>query len=299
MVNEIDRLAWVTAREARGRDVDEPLALAALARAGVAVDVVDWDDRTVDWAAYDRVVLRSAWDYPQRLAEFLAWLDEITQVTELVNPPALVRWSLDKRYLAELEAAGVPITPTVFVAPGDQAVFPDGDFVVKPAVGAGSRDAASYGTEDHAAAAAHVARLHAAGQVVLVQPFLKSVPIDGEWPMVFFDGRFSHAASKRVDLPRAGAVDDLFAVETNAAHTAAQDQIEVAQAAVDLVTSRFGTPTYARIDLVRDNDGRYCVLEVELVEPSLFLPQADPAAADRLAAVLTSPRDDARQARAR
>lgn len=291
MVNEIDRLAWVTAREARGRDDDEPLALAALAHAGVAVDVVDWDDRTVDWAAYDRVVLRSAWDYPQRLAEFLSWLDEVTQVTELVNPPALVRWSLDKRYLAELEAAGVPITPTVFVAPGDRAVFPDGDFVVKPAVGAGSRDAASYGTADHAAAAAHVARLHAAGQVVLVQPFLKSVPIDGEWPLVFFDGRFSHAASKRVDLPRAGAVDDLFAVETNAAHTAAQDQIEVAQAAVDLVTNRFGTPTYARIDLVRDNDGRYCVLEVELVEPSLFLPQADPAAADRLAAVLTSPRD--------
>lgn len=291
MVNEIDRLAWVTAREARGRDDDEPLALAALARAGVAVDVVDWDDRTVDWAAYDRVVLRSAWDYPQRLAEFLSWLDEVTQVTELVNPPRLVRWSLDKRYLAELEAAGVPITPTVFVAPGSAAELPDGDFVVKPAVGAGSRGAASYGTEDHAAAAAHVARLHAAGQVVLVQPFLKSVPIDGEWPMVFFDGRFSHAASKRVDLPRAGAVDDLFAVETNAAHTAAQDQIEVAQAAVDLVTSRFGTPTYARIDLVRDNDGRYCVLEVELVEPSLFLPQADPAAADRLAAVLTSPRD--------
>ncbi|MFE6508192.1 RimK family alpha-L-glutamate ligase [Nocardioides sp. NPDC057767] len=291
MVNEIDRLAWVTAREARGRDDDEPLALAALARTGVAVDVVDWDDRTVDWAAYDRVVLRSAWDYPQRLAEFLSWLDEVSQVTELVNPPRLVRWSLDKRYLAELEAAGVPITPTVFVAPGDRAVFPDGDFVVKPAVGAGSRDAASYGTEDHAAAAAHVARLHAAGQVVLVQPFLKSVPIDGEWPLVFFDGRFSHAASKRVDLPRAGAVDDLFAVETNAAHTAAQDQIEVAEAAVDLVTSRFGTPTYARIDLVRDNDGRYCVLEVELVEPSLFLPQADPTAANRLAAVLTSPHD--------
>ncbi|MFJ9389919.1 RimK family alpha-L-glutamate ligase [Nocardioides sp. NPDC101246] len=291
MVNEIDRLAWVTAREARGRDDDEPLALAALARAGVTVDVVDWDDRTVGWAAYDRVVLRSTWDYPQRLAEFLSWLDEVTQVTELVNPPQLVRWSLDKRYLAELEAAGVPITPTVFVEPGSTAEFPDGDFVVKPAVGAGSRDAASYGTEDHAAAAAHVARLHADGQVVLVQPFLKSVPVDGEWPMVFFDGRFSHAASKRVELPRAGAVDDLFAVETNAAHTAAQDQSEVAQAAVDLVTSRFGTPTYARIDLVRDNDGRYCVLEVELVEPSLFLPQADPAAADRLAAVLTSPQD--------
>lgn len=290
MVNEIDRLAWVTAREARGRDEDEPLALAALARTEAAVDVVDWDDRSVDWAAYDRVVLRSTWDYPQRLAEFLSWLEETSQVTELVNPPALMRWSLDKRYLAELDAAGVPITPTVFVEPGSTAEFPDGDFVVKPAVGAGSRDAASYGPEDHAAATAHVARLHATDQVVLVQPFLKSVAVDGEWPMVFFDGRFSHAASKRVDLPRAGAVDDLFAVETNAAHTADQDQIDVAQAAVDLVAGRLGMPTYARVDLVRDNDGRYCVLELELVEPSLFLPEADPAAADRLAAAFTSPR---------
>ncbi|MEI7056460.1 hypothetical protein WBG06_11640 [Nocardioides sp. CCNWLW239] len=287
MVKQINRLAWVTAREARGRDEDEQLALTALAEAGVTVDVVDWDDQDVDWAAYDRVVLRSTWDYPERLAEFLAWVDEVAQLTELVNPPALVRWSLDKRYLAELDAAGVPITPTVFVAPGTQADLPDEEFLVKPAVGAGSREVVAYGAEDHAAAAAHIARLHAAGNVALVQPFLKSVPVDGEWPMVFFEGRLSHAASKRVELPQAGAVDNLFAVETTAAHTASAEQIEAAQAAMDLVVERLGTPTYARVDLVRDNDGSYCVLELELVEPSLFLPEAEPGAADRLAAALT------------
>lgn len=287
MVKQINRLAWVTAREARGRDDDEQLALTALAEAGVTVDVVDWDDQDADWAAYDRVVLRSTWDYPERLAEFLAWVDEVAQLTELVNPPGLVRWSLDKRYLAELDAAGVPITPTVFVAPGTQADLPDEEFLVKPAVGAGSREVVAYGAEDHAAAAAHIARLQAAGTVALVQPFLKSVPVDGEWPMVFFDGRFSHAASKRVELPQAGAVDNLFAVETTAAHTASAEQIDAAQAAVDLVIERLGTPTYARVDLVRDNDGSYCVLELELVEPSLFLPEAAPGAADRLAAALT------------
>ncbi|MET1058968.1 MAG: hypothetical protein ABWX84_05195 [Nocardioides sp.] len=282
----IERLAWVTAREARGRDEDEPLGLAALERTGVSVEVLDWDDPEADWSRFDRVVLRSAWDYPQRLPEFTAWLDEVAAVSELVNPPATVRWSLDKRYLTELDEAGVPITPTVFLPPGSVAAFPSGTFVVKPAVGAGSRDAASYGADEHGAAVAHVARLHASGQVVLVQPFLRSVATDGEWPLVFFDGTFSHAASKRVALPRAGSVDDLFAEETNAEHVATPAQVEVAQAAVDLVAARLGTPTYARVDLVRDDQGRFCVLEVELVEPSLFLPQTDPSAADRLAAAL-------------
>jgi glutathione synthase/RimK-type ligase-like ATP-grasp enzyme len=253
---------------------------------GVSVEVLDWDDPEVNWSRFDRVVLRSAWDYPQRLPGFLSWLEEVDAVSDLVNPPATVRWSLDKQYLAELAEAGVPITPTVFLLPGSAATFPGGDFVVKPAVGAGSRDAASYRADQHETAMAHVARLHAAGQVVLVQPFLKSVATDGEWPLVFFAGRFSHAASKRVALPQAGAVDDLFAAETNAEHVAAAAQIDVAQAAVDFVSGRLGTPAYARVDLVRDEAGQFCVLEVELVEPSLFLPYADSAAAERFAAVL-------------
>jgi hypothetical protein len=282
----IGRLGWVTTQEARGRDEDEPLGVAALTRAGVSVEVVDWDDRAVDWSGFDRVVLRSAWDYPQRLDEFSTWLDDVDAVTDLVNPPALVRWSLDKQYLAELAEAGVPITPTVFVPPGSSASLPPGGVVVKPAVGAGSVDAASYGADQHEEALSHVARLHAAGQVALVQPFLSSIPEEGEWPMVFLDGRFSHAASKRVALPQAGTVDDLFAPETNAAHVASAAQLEVARAAVDLVSDRLGTPTYARVDLVRDDAGGFCVLELELVEPSLFLAYAEPAAVERFATVL-------------
>jgi glutathione synthase/RimK-type ligase-like ATP-grasp enzyme len=197
-----------------------------------------------------------------------------------------VRWNLDKSYLAELGEAGVPITPTIFVPPGAKPSFPCGGFVVKPAVGAGSRDAASYGADQMDTAVAHLARLHAAGQVVLVQPFLASVATEGEWPLVFFDGRFSHAASKRVVLPQAGTHHDLFAEERNAVHVATEAQLDVAQAAVDLVAARLGTPTYARVDLVRNNGGRFCVLEVELVEPSLFLSYADTGAPQRFAAAL-------------
>ena len=282
----IERLAWVTAREARGRDEDEPLAMAALGRTSVSVEVVDWDDPEVDWSRFDRVVLRSTWDYPQRLPEFLSWLEHVDAASDLVNAPALVRWSLDKQYLAELADAGVPVTPTVFVEPGATPTFPAGDFVVKPATGAGSRDAASYTEHQHGFAAAHVARLQAVGQTVLVQPLLSSVATEGEWPMIFFDGLFSHAASKRVTLPQAGSVDDLFAAEANARHVAAPAQVRVAQAAVDLISRRFSVPTYARVDLVRDDTGQFCVLEVELVEPSLFLPYADPPAADRFVAAL-------------
>lgn len=120
-----------------------------------------------------------------------------------------------------------------------------------------------------------------------MQPFLKSLTTEGEWPLIFFDGQFNHAASKRVVLPEATVIDELFAHETNTAHTATADQIEVAQLAMDLVSSKLGTPTYGRVDLARDRDGQYCVLEVELNEPSLFLPCAGTGAAKRLAAALT------------
>jgi hypothetical protein len=281
------RLAWVTTTEAHGLDDDEPIALAALRHAGVAVDVLDWDDPSVSWAAYDRVVLRSTWDYPQRLDDFLAWLEHVSRVTDLRNPLPMVRWSLDKHYLAELERAGVPVVPTTFAEPGDRPRLPAGSFVVKPAVGAGSRDAASYDPTQHDLARKHVDRLHEAGAAVLIQPLITSVAVDGEWPLIFLDGHYSHAASKRVALPAAGSVDGLFAQESNAPHTADTAQITVAQAAVDVVVRRFDVPTYARVDLVRDDRGQFRVLELELVEPSLFLPQAGPAATQRLVAVLS------------
>ena len=100
-----------------------------------------------------------------------------------------------------------------------------------------------------------------------------------------------------MDLPQAGAVETLFAAETNTRHVATADQIAAATAAVEAVSRRLGTPTYARVDLVRDDDGRYCVLEVELIEPSLFLPFADAEAADRLAEVLVRSPDAAHDQR--
>jgi glutathione synthase/RimK-type ligase-like ATP-grasp enzyme len=268
----------VTARQARGQDEDEPLAVGALRAAGLTVEVVDWDGAGVDWASYDRVVVRSTWDYSQRLPQFLDWLEVVDRVTDLRNPLSMIRWGLDKHYLADLAAAGVPITPTAFAEPDGEAVqLPAGGVVVKPAVGAGSRDAASYGEGQADLVRAHVQRLHHGGRSVLVQPLLASVLLEGEWPLVFFDGRYSHGANRRVTLPRTSSAGDRFA-----AHDAGPAQVAVAQAAIDVVTARFGTPTYARVDLVRDGRGRFCVLELETAEPALFLPLAGPPALDRL-----------------
>jgi hypothetical protein len=284
----ITRLAWATTNDARGLDDDEPVALPALARAGVTVDVVAWDDPDVAWADYDRVVLRSTWDYPERLGQFLVWLEHVSAVTDLRNPLPMVRWNIDKHYLIDLQRAGVPVVPTTFAEPGRSPSLPTGRFVVKPAVGAGSRDAASYEPGQHDLAFAHVRRLHEADSSLLIQPLVESVAVEGEWPLIFLDGRYSHAASKRVALPAAGSVDGLFAEENNASHVADADQIAVAQAAVAVVVRRFGVPTYARVDLVRDDRGQFQVLELELVEPSLFLPQATPDAVRRLVTVLAT-----------
>lgn len=291
------QVALATATDAAGYDPDEPLLLTALARHPVEARMAVWDDMDVDWASFDLVVLRSTWDYPDRLAEFLTWLEGVATVSTLANPLPMVRWSLDKHYLAELAATGLPIVPTTFLEPGDGVELPErGEYVLKPAVGAGSRDAARYraGTGDDAAALAHVERLHAAGRSVLLQPYVASVDTEGETPMVYVDGRFSHAASKRVALPRAGSmVPGLFAPEDNGPHHASDAARRVADAAVAAIPATLGRPLYGRVDLVQDDAGQPLVLELELAEPSLFLPE-HPAGANRMAAAVVAAAERAR-----
>ena len=148
---------------------------AALARLGVSSEVVVWDDPAVVWSRFAQVVVRSAWDYPARRGSFLAWAGRVAGVASLHNPLAVLRWTTDKRYLADLAAAKVAIVPTRWCLPGKAPEFPAGGFVVKPSVGAGSVGAARFTADEHAAAAAHVARLHAAAQVAVIQPYLAGV----------------------------------------------------------------------------------------------------------------------------
>ncbi|MAL03294.1 MAG: hypothetical protein CL625_03315 [Arenimonas sp.] len=279
------KLALATAIAALSLDEDlAPLQQACLA-AGIDAQVLAWDDPTVSWSRFDAVLLRSTWDYMDRLPEFLAWCDRVATQSRLWNPPDVVRWNTDKRYLGDLAARGLPVIESHFLAPGDDpASLPDLDeFVVKPTVGAGSRDAQRYQRGEREAAIGHVRRLLDAGRHVLVQPYLHAVDEHGETALLFFDGAFSHAIRKAPLLRRGeGPTRALFKAE----HIQPREpsDAELALAASVLASLPFDTLAYARVDLLPSPTGPQ-LLELELTEPSVFLPYGDGSAA-RFARVL-------------
>src|SRR5205823_5498883 len=171
-------VALVSARAARGLDEDMPPLLAAFAAAGAHAEIADWDDPEADWARFDAALLRSAWDYTERLPEFLDWIARVDAITTLLNPAPVLRWSADKHYLRDLERLGVPVVATTFVEPGADARETLGEFlerdacaelVVKPAVGAGSRDTRRHARAASAETLAHVRELLDAHRAVLLQ----------------------------------------------------------------------------------------------------------------------------------
>lgn len=293
-------IALVTARAARDLDEDLPPLIAAFRALGAPVSVVDWDDSSVDWQSFELALLRSTWDYAQRLPEFFAWLERAARLTRLVNPLPVIRWNTDKHYLADLERAGVATVPSEFVEPGEDAAqaidrfrarHGRGEVVVKPAIGAGSRDARRHRGEERAAIEAHVRMLIDAGRSALMQPYLQRVDEQGETALIYFAGRFSHAIRKGA-LLRAGEgpTQALFAAETITPREATPEELHVGERSLAAIP--FGPLLYARVDVIRDVDDRPCVLELELTEPSVFLLH-DAASAERFARAILAWRDRA------
>lgn len=281
------RVALVSARAARGLDEDMPPLLAAFAAQGAHAEIADWDDAQVDWRGFDLALLRSAWDYTERLSEFLGWVERAAAATRLLNPVSVVRWNSDKHYLLTLAAQGLAVVPSTFAEPGADpgrvlreflAQAPEDDLVVKPAVGAGARDTRRHARTDQPAILAHLRRLLDAGRSVLLQPYLSHVDRDGETALIFIDGRFSHAIRKGALLPRGAAASAaLFAAEQISPRQPAADERALAERL--LAKLPVATLLYARVDLIRDGRGEPCLLELELTEPSLFFAHSPDAAA--------------------
>ena len=274
-------LALVTCDGAIRLDVDLSLLQQELPEARIVV----WDDPGVDWAAFDVVVIRSAWDYHARYEQFLGWARHVASLTRLWNPLDLVEWNIDKRYLSELAATGIPVVPTEFVAigqPVERLVDLAADLVLKPSVGAGANGAVrTHG--DAALAHRHIAALHASGRTVMVQPYLDEIDTAGETGLVFLGGQFSHAFGKAAILTGEVVFEDgLFAEERIDRRIATSAEVAVGER----VVASLGPTAYARVDLLPTDDGPV-VLEVEVTEPSLYL-SFDPGAAARAASVFRS-----------
>jgi glutathione synthase/RimK-type ligase-like ATP-grasp enzyme len=258
-------------------DVDEePLAL-ALAAAGIDAALVAWDDPHADWETPIPTLLRSTWNYALAVNDFLAWVNRVSAVAQIWNPPAIIRTNVYKRYLLELAARGVPVIPTTLVHHGEVLDIEHGiqaqRFVIKPEVGAGSLDTRLFERGDPDAMA-HLATITARG-AALVQPYVSSVESYGERSMIWIDGELTHAIRKS---PRFSGdderIDGPFAI--------ADDERRVAEAALAPYVDRI---LYARVDLARDDHGAPMVMELELAEPSLFFARHPPAL-DRFVAAL-------------
>jgi glutathione synthase/RimK-type ligase-like ATP-grasp enzyme len=287
------RVALVTCAELPELDPDDRLLLSPLAELGVGADAVVWDDAGVNWGTYDLVVLRSTWDYPRRRDEFVAWA---RTVPRLVNPADVVAWNTDKRYLGELAVTGLPVVPTEWIAPADTWALPArGDWVIKPAVSAGSRDTGRYDIGDRShreLATAHVARLLAADRLVMVQPYLPAVDTYGETSLLFVGGEYSHAIRKGPMLagPDVG-VAGLYRAEDIEARQPTEVELQVGARAMAAVPGGAGRLLYARVDLIPGRGGDPLVVELELTEPSLFLGTAAHAPALLARAIATAAHD--------
>lgn len=260
---------------------DDRLAARQLRERGFDVVAVAWDDASVDWAAFACVVLRSCWDYHLRPDAFDAWLDRLAREgVALWNPPELVRWNAHKRYLVELAGAGLHIVPTSVVPRGETELLAEvvarldgGAGVVKPAVAASSYGARLISASDaRTPALADLCQAHD----LLVQPFIDAIGEAGEWSLVFVGGEFSHAIRKK---PAPGD----FRVQTELggsaeAMTPPRTMIESAWKTLSALPHPW---LYARVDGVPTGDG-LLIMELELIEPSLFLDLV-PDAADRFA----------------
>jgi hypothetical protein len=273
-----------------GYDDDQPLAEALRARGASAVFAV-WDDPAVKWRSFDRVVVRSPWDYVPRRDEFVAWAESLDE--RVHNAPGLLRWNSDKRYLADLAEAGLPVVPTRFVGPSDPLPDLDGEVVVKPAISAAARDTGRFSPCAHSGALALIARLRGEGRTAMVQPYLAAVEQRGETAIVFTAGHISHVLRKGTVL---GAdeeapihVDELSVAaamwdpDLVVAGEATPAERGLAERVIADVARRFGSPPlYARVDMLDDGEGSPLLLELEAVEPCLYLRTA-PGAADALA----------------
>ena len=258
---------------------DDGLLQKELEGQGISSVRVDWARKDMDWSQYKCVVFRTTWDYFDRFEEFSQWLDDVSKQTKLCNPYSMIKWNMDKHYLKDLGSKGIPVTPSRFVEKGSTVNIEDEilksgwhELVIKPCVSGAARHTYRVNKLNAKAIETVVNKLLKYESFVY-QPFLESVLTQGEDTLMLFDGKFSHAIRKlakpgdfRVQDDHGGTVHD---------YQPDAEQIEFAEKAMAVCST---LPSYGRVDMVRDNQGKLALMELEMIEPELWLRKHPPSA---------------------
>jgi glutathione synthase/RimK-type ligase-like ATP-grasp enzyme len=246
---------------------DDALAIPHIEAFGIGVETLSWRQTTTPWNDFAAVIIRTPWDYQKHPQQFLAVLAAIEKQTALYNPLEIVRWNLTKTYLRDLESKGVRIVPTLWNEKYDAGSFERwcselscDEVIIKPTVSATAEH--THRLADFDASLTQIFK----EREFLVQPFLDAVVTEGEYSLFYFNGEYSHAIVKepkpedfRVQEEHGGIITEI----------AADGEL---RAIAECVLSKIGPRLlYARVDLIRDNSGRFALMELELIEPSLYL----------------------------
>jgi glutathione synthase/RimK-type ligase-like ATP-grasp enzyme len=275
---------------------DDQLLQEALAQYGLSSTRVDWSRPDVDWSRYRCAVFRTTWDYFDRFDQFKAWLNRVETQTMLCNPATIVRWNMDKHYLADLEARGISVVPSRFVEQGSTTTVADlldetgwSDAVIKPCVSGAARHTYRVCPANAQMVEPIVQQLLAVESMIL-QPFQEGIVQQGEDTLMVFGGRYSHAVRK---VAKSGdfRVQDDYGGTVHEYHPTSE-QVELAERAVSVCQL---LPAYGRVDMVCDNQGRLAIMELELIEPELWLRCHPPAATAMAAAIAGYLRRNAKQ----
>ncbi|MEK7316940.1 MAG: hypothetical protein AAB011_12225 [Candidatus Eisenbacteria bacterium] len=265
---------------------DDRLLSDALAALGLTTVRLDWADPDVDWSRFRCIVFRTIWDYFVRFDEFTTWLDHVERVTTLCNTASIVRWNMDKHYFADLEAKGVPVVACRYIERGSVEPLADlleasgwSEAVLKPCVSGAARHTYRV-NRANVSELEPIMRGLLTAEALILQPFIEDIVQRGEDTLMVLNGRYTHAVRKvaklgdfRVQADHGGTVHDL---EPTA------EQIDLAERAMAACQP---LPAYGRVDMVRDNEGRLAVMELELIEPELWLRHHPPAAKEMAAAI--------------
>jgi glutathione synthase/RimK-type ligase-like ATP-grasp enzyme len=244
-----------------------------LAEYGIRPEIVSWSHPDVDWQRFDAIVIRSTWDYVPRFAEFQQWIARIEKAgTRVLNSIDTIRWNWNKRYLAEVGKKGIPIVPTLWASHArDLDAIPWDEFVLKPSVSGGAYLTFRAKRDELAGIVPRLGPMTEA-EPYLVQPFLRQIQSEGELSFLYFGGEFSHSILKRPAIGDFRVQHELGG--TIHSYSASAEELEQAHAALE--ASGYDT-LYARVDMIRGDDGHLLLVELELIEPFLYLAQGKTA----------------------